>query len=71
MPKVMFEKFIAWNRLPYKFDVTYDRRFVHVLLYALVEEEKLSKNDVATDVIDFIKGKTKICIFILTVHIFI
>lgn len=56
VPKMIFDKFIAWNQPPYKSDQAYDKRFVHALLFALVEDEVIRKNEVPVDVIDFIRG---------------
>lgn len=54
---MVFARFSAWNKPPFKHDAAFDKRFVFALILALTEEEKLAKNEIPQEVMEFVKGK--------------
>lgn len=51
---------MAWLNPPYKNDVTYDRRLISALLYALVDSEDLARFMVPQEIMDFIQSTYEI-----------
>lgn len=64
IPHMVFSKFINWNKPPYDTDTNIDKRFVFALLLALTEGEKLMKNDIPCEVMDFVQGIKSVLSFL-------
>lgn len=57
IPSKIIDSLIEWNSVEeIRGDAEYDKRFVTILLLALIDDEHLAKNQIPNGIMDFITG---------------
>lgn len=56
IPYEVFSQFGKWNKPPLSVDLSCDKRFVSVLIFALTDDDDLKKNNIPEEVKQFVQG---------------